>query len=100
MTLDVDARGIERLRAFLNRSVQTDDGGKPVSLGEGPYPGGLYFGSTDRYNGFYTCNTWTAEALRQAGIPIYGPVLFAAGVMRQVRDLADERRGAPIPAAP
>lgn len=92
--LDVDDNGIERLRAFLNRSVQTNHAGEPVGLGDGPYPGGLYFGSTARYNGFYTCNTWTADALREAGIPMHGPVLFAEGVMRQVRELAAARQDA------
>lgn len=89
--LEVDGPGIARLRAFLNRTVQTNDAGAPVSLGDGPYPGGLYFGATARYNAFYTCNTWTAEALREAGIPVQGPVLFAEGVMRQVREIAAER---------
>ena len=92
--LDLDEAGIGRLRAFLNRTVQENDAGEPVGLGNGPYPGGLYFGATARYNGFYTCNTWTADALREAGIPMHGPVLFAEGVMRQVRDLAAERQGA------
>ncbi|MEN7530467.1 DUF2459 domain-containing protein [Cupriavidus sp. DL-D2] len=87
--LDVDAAGIQRLRAFLNRSVQTNASGAPVSLGDGPYTGGLYFGATARYAGFYTCNTWTADALREAGIPILGPVLFAEGIMRQIRDVPD-----------
>ncbi len=95
--LDVDARGIERLRAFLNHAIQIDEQGAPVSLGDGPYPGGLYFGATARYYGFYTCNTWTADALREAGIPIQGPVLFAEGVMRQVRDMAAARHIAPQP---
>lgn len=95
--LDVDARGIERLRAFLNHAIQIDDSGEPVGLGDGPYPGGLYFGATARYYGFYTCNTWTADALREAGIPIQGPVLFAEGVMRQVRDLAAARHIPPLP---
>lgn len=89
--LDIDAHGIEKLRAFLTGSVQTNDAGDPLGLGDGPYPGGLYFGATARYNGFYTCNTWTADALREAGIPMHGPVLFAEGVMRQVRDLAAAR---------
>ena len=98
--LDVDARGIERLRAFLNHAIQIDEHGAPVSLGDGPYPGGLYFGATARYYGFYTCNTWTADALREAGIPIQGPVLFAEGVMRQVRDMAAARHIPPLPPVP
>ena len=86
--LAVDAPGMDRLRRFLNQAVQTDDAGAPVWLADGPYPGGLYFGATARYNGLYTCNTWTADALRQAGLPLVGPILFAEGVMRQVRNLA------------
>lgn len=92
--LELDEAGIGRLRAFLNRTIQENDAGEPLGLGNGPYPGGLYFGATARYNGFYTCNTWTADALREAGIPMHGPVLFAEGVMRQVRDLAAARQGA------
>lgn len=94
--LELDQAGIDHLRAFLNRTIETDAAGEPLPLGDGPYPGGLYFGATARYNGFYTCNTWTADALREAGMPIAGPVLFAEGVMRQVRELAVTRR----PAAP
>lgn len=90
--LDVGEPGMERLREFLGNAVQTDDAGAPISLGEGPYPGGLYFGATADYDGFYTCNTWTADALRAAGIPILGPVLFADGVMRQVRQIAQPAR--------
>ena len=90
--LDVSEPGMERLREFLGNAVQTNDTGAPISLGEGPYPGGLYFGATADYDGFYTCNTWTADALRAAGIPILGPVLFADGVMRQVRQIAQPAR--------
>jgi Protein of unknown function (DUF2459) len=95
----LDEAGIGRLRAFLNRTVQENDAGEPVGLGSGPYPGGLYFGATPRYNGFHTCNTWTAEALREAGIPMHGPVLFAEGVMRQVREIQEvrEKQGSPAP---
>jgi hypothetical protein len=93
--LGVSEQGIAQLREFLANAVQTDSSGKPVSLGDGPYPGGLYFGSTAQYDGFYTCNTWTADALRTAGIPIYGPVLFADGVMRQVRSAPQAEGGPP-----
>jgi len=87
--LGIDNDGLQRLRAFLVKSVQTDAAGAPIKLGEGPYEGGLFLGATATYAGFYTCNTWTAEGLRTAGVPIYGPVLFASGVMTQVRALAD-----------
>lgn len=87
--LGIDQAGLSRLRAFLVKSVQTDATGAPVHLGKGPYDGGLFLGATATYAGFYTCNTWTAEGLRTAGIPVSGPVLFASGVMTQVRALAE-----------
>jgi len=93
--LGISEQGIAELRDFLANAVQTDDSGKPVGLGDGPYPGGLYFGATAQYDGFYTCNTWTADALRTAGIPIHGPVLFADGVMRQVRSASQGEGGGP-----
>lgn len=85
--LGISEAGLENLRAFLVKAVQTDAAGAVVRLGEGPYEGGLFLGATATYAGFYTCNTWTAEGLRMAGIPLSGPVLFAGDVMRQVRKL-------------
>jgi uncharacterized protein (TIGR02117 family) len=93
--LGVSEQGITQLRDFLANAVQTDGSGAPVSLGDGPYPGGLYFGATAQYDGFYTCNTWTADALRTAGIPVHGPVLFADGIMRQIRPAAQAEGGPP-----
>ena len=93
--LPLDEAGISQLRQFLGDAVQTDASGKPIGLGDGPYDGGLYFAATATYAGFYTCNTWTAHGLRAAGVPVRGPVLFAEGVMRQVRKIA-----AAAPAAP
>ncbi|WP_454766639.1 DUF2459 domain-containing protein [Cupriavidus campinensis] len=93
--LGVSETGISQLRQFLNDAVRHDSAGKPVGLGNGPDEGGRYFGATATYAGFYTCNTWTAQALRTAGVPVAGPVLFAEGVMRQVRQIAAEAGQAP-----
>lgn len=86
--LGISQDGLDNLRAFLIKAVQTDATGAVVRLGEGPYEGGLFLGATATYTGFYTCNTWTAEGLRTAGVPMSGPVLFAGGVMRQARAAA------------
>lgn len=86
--LGITEDGISQLRQFLGDAVRTDGAGKPIGLGNGPYEGGLYFAATATYAGFYTCNTWTAHGLRTAGLPVAGPVLFAEGVMRQVRQIA------------
>lgn len=51
-----------------------------------PHAGGSsFFPASRRYSLGYTCNTWTAEMLRRAGLPLrVEGVLGTAGVMRQV----------------
>ncbi|HEX4150906.1 MAG TPA: DUF2459 domain-containing protein [Steroidobacteraceae bacterium] len=56
---------------------------------EGPYPGSRYFDAAPRYSGVYTCNTWAADALRAAGLPVRSRFTWLAGQLwRQVIKLA------------
>ncbi len=56
----------------------------PQELAAGPYQGSLYFSATPQYSAFHTCNTWAAEALRAAGLPVHSTlVLFAGQLWRQ-----------------
>ncbi len=91
--LGVSRAGLAGLEAFLRSGTETDAAGRPRRLAAGPYVGSVYFAATGTYFGLYTCNTWTADAMRAAGLPVSGAVLFAGGVMRQARRLAapDER---------
>ena len=69
--------------------------GAPVAppLRPGPFPESLYYDSTLRYSALYTCNTWTADVLRAAGLPVHATgVVFAHQIWAQVRRLA-RRRG-------
>jgi len=101
VNLGITRAGVTGLQAFLQGAVQTDEAdqpqrspaGKPIGLGEGPYPGSVFFAATGTYDLFYTCNTWTASALRSAGLPVSTAVLFAGGVMRQARQLAAAQSG-------
>jgi hypothetical protein len=57
----------------------------------GPYEGSLYFSAAPTYSAFHTCNTWAAEALHAAPLPVHSAgVVFAGQLWRQVRRL--ERR--------
>jgi hypothetical protein len=89
VSLPLSSAGLARLTAFIWHDLVTDRNGQPLSLGYGPYRGSLYYASPTTYDAAYTCNTWTAAALRTAGLPIgAGGVLFASQVMDQVRPLA------------
>jgi uncharacterized protein (TIGR02117 family) len=86
--LTLSARQAARLEAFVWSTLATGDGAASV-LGAGPYDGSYFYAATMRYSGVHTCNTWTAEGLRAAGLPIRSfAVAFSGQVWRQVRKLA------------
>jgi uncharacterized protein (TIGR02117 family) len=96
--LHVSARGLARLTDFIAASF-TGTIGTPTAgdalhpIADGPYPGSLFYASTRTYSGVYTCNTWTAEALQTAGLPVHaGGVLFADDVADQARRVSAEPR--------
>jgi hypothetical protein len=62
----------------------------------GPYEGSLFFSATPTYSAFHTCNTWAAEALKAATLPIHSSGVVVAGQLwGQVRRL--ERKLSPEP---
>jgi uncharacterized protein (TIGR02117 family) len=89
--LPVSAAQAERLEKFIWNTLATHDG-IATALAPGPYDESLYYESTLRYSGLHTCNTWTAEGLRSAGLPVrsFG-VEFSWQVWPQVRRLTAQR---------
>jgi uncharacterized protein (TIGR02117 family) len=83
--LTLSATQARRLEAFVWGTLATGVDAASV-LGAGPYDGSYYYAATVRYSGTHTCNTWTAEGLRAAGLPIHSfAVVFSGQVWRQVR---------------
>jgi uncharacterized protein DUF2459 len=67
-------------------------GASKTAYGPGPYPDSLYFDAVARYSGLHTCNTWAAEVLKTAGLPVRSTaVVFAGQLWRQVKKLASSR---------
>ena len=89
--LRVSAAQARRLEEFVWNTLATENG-VATALAPGPYGGSLYYESTLRYSGLHTCNTWTADGLKTAGLPIrsFG-VEFSGQVWRQVRRLTAQR---------
>jgi uncharacterized protein (TIGR02117 family) len=85
--LTVSAAQERRLEDFVWSTLASRDG-IASPLAPGPYSGSLYYDSTVRYSGLHTCNTWTAEGLEAAGLPVHSVgVEFSGQVWRQVRKL-------------
>jgi uncharacterized protein (TIGR02117 family) len=83
--LRLSARQERALEDFVWKTLATTNGSTSV-LAPGPYGGSYYYASTTRYSGLHTCNTWTAEGLRAAGLNIrsFG-VEFSGQVWRQAQ---------------
>lgn len=83
--VQVGDAGLDGIQRFLRESVETDGAGNPHRLSDGPYPGSLFFAASGTYDAFYTCNTWTARALRSAGLSNVKDAVFAGSLMRETR---------------
>jgi len=86
LMVHVSRAGIERLSELLWSFLAAEDEAAPHPIGAGPYPESVFYASTGTYNLSHTCNTWTAEALRVAGVPVStAGVVFANQVLDQLR---------------
>jgi uncharacterized protein (TIGR02117 family) len=80
--------GLDRLSSYIWAAFEKSGDGTPRRLAAGPEPGSAFYGATGTYSASYTCNTWTAEGLRVAGISVTpAGVVFASQVTQQLRSL-------------
>ena len=85
--LNVSPAQAQALEDFVWRTLATRNN-TAQQLAPGPYDGSLYYASVARYSGLHTCNTWTAEGLRAAGLPIHTfGVEFSGQVWRQLKKI-------------
>lgn len=83
----VAERGFRELAAFF-QDAYARDGGRPIVLSPGHYPNSRFYLAREKYSLLRTCNTWTARALRSAGLPVTpADAVTASDLMDQVRKL-------------
>jgi len=100
LALPLRQQQIDGIARFVWDSLQQDDQGAVPPYLPGKYPGNVYYPSSRTYYGLYTCNTWTAEALRSGGLPVRSSgVLFAGQVWDQVQAIAAHQAAAERPSA-
>ncbi|TDG06229.1 DUF2459 domain-containing protein [Paraburkholderia guartelaensis] len=85
LEVPVDDAGLASVQRYLRASLETNAAGTPQRLADGPYTGSVYFAASGTYDALHTCNTWTARAVRSAGLNDVPDVLFASSLMREVR---------------
>ena len=83
--LPAPPNGGQHLSQFLWDYLVSEETGTPRRVGAGPYPQSAFYASSGTYNLGHTCNTWTAEALRTAGLPVNAAgVVFSGQLLDQV----------------
>ena len=88
MVLHLPSSDVARIVTRLWEGLEKHADGSAVRLANGPYVGSMFYASTETYDGFHTCNTWTALVLHDGGLPMNTQVLFAGQVMQQVSRIA------------
>lgn len=83
--LGLSKAGFARLSTHLWAAFEKSDDGRLRRLAAGPDPGSVFYVATGTYSASYTCNTWTAESLSVAGIPVSpAGVVFAGQLTDQL----------------
>jgi uncharacterized protein (TIGR02117 family) len=84
--IPISREGAERFSQFLWDDLVKNPTGNPRRVGAGPYPQSAFYAAAGTYDLSHTCNTWTAEALRAAGLPVSAVgVVFAGQLLDQLR---------------
>ena len=73
-----------RLQAFLSGAIARGADGAPVVAATPPDADTRFYAASYGYSLAYTCNSWAADGLERAGLPMEFGVVFAGGVMRGV----------------
>jgi uncharacterized protein (TIGR02117 family) len=86
--IPLSREGAADLPQFLWDSVAKNRVGIPLRVGDGPYPRSVFYAAKGTYDASNTCNTWTAEALHAAGLPVTAAgVVFAGQLVDQLPPL-------------
>jgi uncharacterized protein (TIGR02117 family) len=89
VALRVSPSGVEHLATLVWLELEKAPDGSARRLADGPYAGSVFYASSATYDAFHTCNTWTAQLLRDGGLPMSSQgVLFASQVMQQANRIA------------
>jgi uncharacterized protein (TIGR02117 family) len=85
--------GFERLVQFVRDTYELDAQGRGIPVPSGVRHAGRFYASQRTFHALENCNTWVAQALRQAGVDIDPETTLTAGtLLRRVRPLSAGER--------
>jgi uncharacterized protein (TIGR02117 family) len=81
--------GFQRLIKFISGTFSRSSPGTPAEARPGLSPNGRFYPAEGKFSILRTCNTWVAEALSAAGLPVSPRyIITARGLDDQVRSVA------------
>lgn len=79
--------GARKLSDFLWHDIALDKAGQPLLVGPAGFLGSQFYAAVTGYSLAHTCNTWAANALQAAGVPVQGDgVVFSGQVVARVTE--------------
>ena len=89
LVLPVEGEQESRAQAYVRASMRARGDHGLEALAVGPYDGSSYYEASAIYSATHTCNTWAAQVLEAAGLPIDSAgVVLAGQVWRRARRCA------------
>lgn len=91
--VEVGAAAVDRLHARALATLELDAQGRPIPVAAGRRPNELFWASSEPFHLLRTCNRWTAELLRAAGLPVEPVGVVTTGdLLRQLEPFARRLR--------
>jgi uncharacterized protein (TIGR02117 family) len=84
--LRLSAPAYDRLVSFLSQSFSRSPEKRRALASSGLYPYSRFYPSTGKFSLINTCNTWVAEALETAGLPVSAGLVITAGQLAEELD--------------
>ncbi len=87
LPIELSEVGFQNLLAYVKQTfVLNEKGDRIAAIGKGQYGVGNFYAAVPRYFSAFNCNTWAAEALRQAGVAVCpNRALFAKNLAEQLK---------------
>jgi uncharacterized protein (TIGR02117 family) len=77
--IPLSEEGFQRLVKFISDTFSRPHPPAPAEAGPGLFSNGRFYAAEGKFSLLRTCNTWVAEALSAAGLPIHPSYVITAG---------------------
>jgi len=97
LEIRLDENGFGRMLTFISDDFARPGPGSPAHAASGLFPNSRFYLAKSSFSALRTCNTWVAEALQAAGLPLNTRfVITSAALAKEVKPFAARKSTNPI----